>query len=74
MSQKDYVSMASMLHECYKRCEHVDGAWTIVYDTIYTPYVLAAEAENPRFDMTRFSWAVATGDMNITNCELPASL
>lgn len=59
-----YREVARILHE--SRNVAIEGNhekfW---YDHVYTQFVKLFEQDNPRFDALTFSWAVATGDLNV---------
>jgi len=61
--RRHYRAMARTLHEARNeiietRSKDSYNGW---YDYCYTPIVNMFAADNPRFDMTRFAYAVATG-------------
>ena len=59
-----YREVARILHES-REVAIETGCDKFWYDHVYTPFVKKFEEDNPRFDALTFSWAVATGDVNV---------
>lgn len=64
MSRKHYVQFATMMGDGLA-IAHLAGeepARTEFYNEVYTPLVLMLREDNPRFDMTRFSYAASQAE------------
>lgn len=66
MSRKDYIALADILGDA--RIIAGDEGWKLIYNAVYIPLVQWLEADNPRFNATRFAYAVAQR----ANTKLPA--
>jgi len=64
MTAKDYKLLAQFLGQSLARAHALGGeeARTLLYDAAYTGAVEMLAADNPRFDQTRFSYAVAQAE------------
>jgi hypothetical protein len=64
MSKKDYVKLARLMGDGLAIAALAGGesARTEFYNEVYTSCTLWLQADNPRFDMMRFSFATATAE------------
>ena len=63
---RHYREVARILHDSRQVAEDDHDTYQFWYDHTYTPFVKLFKADNERFDMLTFSWAVATGDFSAT--------
>jgi hypothetical protein len=61
MSRKDYERFAKFLGAAFAMAYNHGGeeSRTLIYETVYSPLVRYLAEDNPNFDMSRFSYAVA---------------
>jgi len=66
MTQRDYIQFARILGDAFSAASEFGGepCRTMVYDSVYTPIVGYLTRDNPRFDQTRFAFAVAKREHN----------
>lgn len=59
--RRHYRALARVLHESFMVAQHDPDQWRAWSNYAYDPIVAMLAADNPRFNMTEFSYAVATG-------------
>jgi len=61
VTTKNYIRLARIVGNAFDATES-EAERTRLYENLYTPLVEYLAEDNPRFNMTRFSFAVATAE------------